>query len=952
MGIALKIAPSTKVIRLIRSVLFKQIFVALMSLAVALSSASLIAQSSELWRDYPPGSESRGLAAKSAEGGQTTLNVSADSFRRMTLDLPLLSSQLSPLQSSEEGGAAGGLEGFGEDSGARQVSISIPLPDGSFASYRFETVRVLAEDLARKYPQIQTYKAVDSADATNTGRFDFGPLGFHGLLIHDGREILIDPELRGNTEQYLAYYAQDARALSAHPGDNYREIERQVALAKPSVLSAKTSTGEQLRTFRLAVSATGEYTQFHGGSVANGLAAIATVINRVNQIFIRDLAIQFELVANNDALIYTNANTDPFENSDEDVETNAQVQSSVIGNNNFDLGHVFNTGGGGLAYNGLCDNTYKARGLSGSGSPSGDLFYVDIVAHELGHQLGGSHTFNGTENSCEGNREASTAWEPGSGSSIMAYSGICGSQDLQFRADPFFHSSSIEQMMDFVESKEGGACGSLSSLSNAPPVADAGQDYTVPANTPLLLQGDGSDSDGDTLAFSWDSFDLGTASSSPSTMIDDGSRPLFRFFEPNSSENRYLPRLSDVVDGSTILGESYATTNRDLNFRFSVRDGQGGVAYDDMRVIVTNSAGPLRVIEPSSGAFWTSGDSETLTWDVANTDLAPINCSQVDILLSSDGGVNFNIELLSNTANDGESQVTVPAVSSDRVRVMLRCSDNIFFALSEANTEIENTQNNTAPVAVNDTATLEENSGQNLIDVLANDTDAESLLGDFITLIDIVYSGSGTVEIVSGQIAYTPGTNFSGTETLSYTIADSANAQASASLTITVQGQVQTTAPVSSGGGGGGGSFSNLSILVFISIILLSGCQASSKNPASESGKGPISSEGDTSSKGDTSPGDEVASLAEPVDKIARDVNAALAKDDRRLLMFSGRNPTLPGTKIADFEYLKKLCGVRIVVGSGDHLRDKKQGEERRALLVYAQKYNKVMSEYCKTESP
>ncbi|MBO9491281.1 cadherin-like domain-containing protein [Endozoicomonas sp. G2_1] len=784
---------------------------------------------------------------------------------------------------------------------ANQLMVSVPLPTGKMVTYQLKANTALAQGLTAKYPELKTYDGYQVDDPTNVGKFELTPAGLRGMFYDQGRLIYLDPKYLNNDRIYTSYYKSDAVSQADQRITLKAPINNSPALSSKTQETANTEklarTPVALREYRLAITTTGEYTQFHG-SVSNVMTELATLVNRMNMIYEQELAVRMSLVANNEQLIFTDAATDPFQNElDNDSSEATQVISERIGAASYDVGHVLTTDGGGLAFLGaVCRDSIKGGGASGSSRPVGDSFHVDLVAHELGHQFGANHTFNGLTGACNGNRSASSSYEVGSGSTIMAYAGICGSQNLQRNADPVFHGHSMDEINSHLGRFT--SCGSSTEQSNRTPVAEAGNNFTIPANTPFTLTGSGSDQDNDTLTYDWQQFDLGPGSNGTAEQIDDGQRPLFRAFAPKDTASRTFPQISDVLSGSLTLGETYATTNRDLNFRLIVRDNKGGVASDNTVVTVVDTGEAFSVAEPSAGSSWTV-PQQTIRWNVAQTDQTPISCPNVAIDLSLDGGANYTISLAQSTPNDGSFDVELPAATSTDARLRISCINNVFFAVNSGNFSVNSqglafaitglitplsvnedeslslsvanfivqgrvansitvaagdnytvsnnqvtpsanfngqlqvnvTANagaeqtptfvaqvtvnpvNDAPVANNDTLTINQDAGQQTIDVVGNDTDIDA--NDTLTLSTINYSGTGQASIVNNQISYTPASGFNGTETINYTISDSANSNASATLTITVNAPAPapaptpnpTPAPAASSDSGGGAAF-------------------------------------------------------------------------------------------------------------------------------------------------
>ncbi|MFN0187098.1 MAG: reprolysin-like metallopeptidase [Bacteroidia bacterium] len=572
------------------------------------------------------------------------------------------------------------------------VTFKIPMPDGSVRSFKMVESMVMDPTLAANFSSIKTYSGQGIEERDAILKVSISPIGFHAMILSPKGSVFIDPIEFGNSTDYIVYFRDDFKPyrsfnceLDSLPMNKNRSFN-QIANGQ-----ANKTHGTQLRNYRLALACTGEYAAFYGGTTIGAMAGMVASMNRVNGIYESELAVRMTMVANNNLLIYLDANTDPYTNTNGStmLGQNVTTCNSVIGSANYDIGHVFSTGGGGVAYLGVPCTSNKAGGVTGLGSPVGDAFDVDYVAHEMGHQFGGSHTFNASSGSCSGNRSASAAYEPGSGITIMAYAGICSAtNNLAPNSIAYFHTHSFDQITNYITTGSGNSCPTNTATGNTPPViTPAGLLYTIPYLTPFSLTASGTDANGDAVTFSWEEYDLGASGNWNAPV---GDAPIFRPFSPTVSGTRIFPKISDIVNNVTTIGEILPSYARTLKFRITGRDnrvGGGGVhrVDDTVKVNVINTGAAFAVTAPNTAVTWTGGASANVAWNVSSTNIAPISCANVNILLSTDGGFTFPITLLSGTPNDGTENVLVPAVLSSTARVKVEGAGNIFFDISNVN---------------------------------------------------------------------------------------------------------------------------------------------------------------------------------------------------------------------------------------------------------------------------
>lgn len=566
------------------------------------------------------------------------------------------------------------------------VFVKIPRADGTLGIYQVHENETMSEGLAAQFPEIRSYDGIPFDNSGEVVKFDLTPQGFHAMTLIPGKPTLfIDPYSfgGGDIEHYIVYSKADFTTDKIFSCPMEEASLTEVEENDP----VKSFGNCTKRTYRLALSATGEYTTFQGGTVALAQAAQVTTMNRVNGVYMRDFAVTLIIIANNSLLIYTNSGSDPFTNGNPGtmITQNQNNTTTVIGTANFDIGHVFGTNSGGLAGLGVvCSASNKARGVTGSGAPVGDPFDIDYVAHEMGHQFSGNHSFRGNAGSCSGNANGATAMEPGSGSSIMAYAGICSPQNVQGNSDDHFHGVNMNEMHVFINAG-GNGCAVSSAIPSqtSPTITGTVGSVTIPAGTPFALTATATDPDGDVLTYCWEQMNNQNSTQPPVATSTNG--PNFRSRTPSTSGTRYFPSIASLMSNGPFTWEVLPTVSRTMNFRCTVRDNEANGGCNDnadLIITTTTSAGPFIVNYPSAtGITWQGNTTQTVTWSVANTDVAPVACANVDVLISTDGGATFTV-LANNVPNDGSQDVTVPNTATTNAIIMVMCENGTFFDVS------------------------------------------------------------------------------------------------------------------------------------------------------------------------------------------------------------------------------------------------------------------------------
>ena len=591
--------------------------------------------------------------------------------------------------------------------------ISLPNPEGGVEQFEVYEASNFEPALQARFPEIRCFSGRGITDKYATLKLSISPQGIETMVFRADKEAEFMEPYSADHTVYAVYKSQRVKGqLPWTCSTQDQQIASGISAQLPSTQRTESSAGE-LKTMRLAQSCNGEYSNwfgaFNSSQVGLVLAAFNATIGRCNGVFEKDLAIHLNLIANTTAVIYYDPATDPYTTLN---NWNAQLQATltaIIGEPNYDIGHMFGaSGGGGNAgcIGCVCVDGQKGSGITSpaDGIPQGDNFDIDYVAHEMGHQMGGNHTFSMSIEAGGVNNV-----EVGSGITIMGYAGITA-EDVAPHSIDIFHERSIQQIQNNMAGK---SCPVTTNITgnNATPVVAPVSSYTIPMQTPFALTGSATDANGDPLTYCWEQNDAANSSVTGTNSVAFPAKlvgPNWLSFLPSSSPTRYCPKLSTILAGLQITPplpggdaianiEALSSVARDLHFRLTVRDNHpysatapvavGQTAFTDMTVTVVTSSGPFKVTAPNTNVNWPSGTTQTVTWDVNGTTAAPVSCSNVNILISFDGGTTFSM-LVANTANDGTENITVPGTLTTTARIKVEAVGNIFFDIDDANFQI------------------------------------------------------------------------------------------------------------------------------------------------------------------------------------------------------------------------------------------------------------------------
>ncbi len=576
--------------------------------------------------------------------------------------------------------------------------ITLPTPDRKYRTFHVWKTPAMEPGLAEKYPEIQTFTAVADDDPNVTAKIEYTVFGFTALVIDGDKSFLIDPYSNDPDGYYVAFYRNDYQPVNIPNG--VCEVKPAITPSDngiPTTVEPKNKTaakvnGSLRHVYRLALSCTGEYAIAVVGANPTKpqvLSKMVTTVDRVNAFYERELSVSMVLIANNDAIVYTNPGLDPYNCNSNlgcligEVQTNI---TSVIGPVNYDIGHIVCTAGGGLAQLSAVCGGGKASGTSSSGGP--DDF--SVILHEMGHQFGSNHTFSANSGGCNGNGNEGTAYEPGGGNSIMSYAGLCAPNNVG-EWGQYFHVSSFNEIGNFLTT-QGSTCGTTNS-GLAPVVLPSIKDsFNIPVNTPFELTAPAATAtpSGASVSYSWEQYDLGNFGGTEAQNGQSDEGPLMRSYPPTTNKLRSYPTIPRIIDGTyTAPGERLPLTSRTVRFKLTARSvyqGWGTFNFIDSVVRLKVGGGSFRVTSQSSATTWdpnTDDSIQTVEWNPGGTTNAPINCGYVNIYLSLDDGATFPFLMVANAPNTGSYDVKVPDLFTTTGRIKVKGTGNVFFDINK-----------------------------------------------------------------------------------------------------------------------------------------------------------------------------------------------------------------------------------------------------------------------------
>ncbi|SFN58404.1 Por secretion system C-terminal sorting domain-containing protein [Chryseobacterium oleae] len=604
---------------------------------------------------------------------------------------------------------------------AKPVIISLPTMNGKIEKFAVYSFPVVVKELADQY-QLGSFVGVGIDDPSKYLRFSLAPNDFQSMIIQDGNYEFIEPANAAKTIYRIhPKTGKDKKGFvcsteeSEHARHDIDELRQKGKAFFNQPTDFAKNSDKKYRTLRLALSVCGEYTQYHGGTVAGALAAMNATLTRINGVYEKDFALHLNL-QNYPNLIYTDAATDPYSatqggTTNGIVGWNSQVQNVItaaVGNANYDVGHLFSppgAGGNAGCVGCICrDNTVPTSNDKGSGwtspgnnPPTGDNFDIDYVAHEIGHQLGGVHSFSYDPPQLG----SATSVEPGSGSSIMGYAGITGpTTDVQPHSDPYFNVTNITAIQANLINK---TCDVETVITNTPPVIAALPTYNIPKGTAFVLTASATDAENDPMTFNWEEVDIANVVINNANLGNTTSGPSFRSVAPTASPTRYFPRLSSVLAGvlnnANSLWEAVSTVARTTKFTVTARDNNPVANQQQTQsatqTIIVGNNGPFKV---NPTVIYNNGPTN-VTWDVVNTNAAPYNAPNVKIDFTTDNGTTWNV-VAASTPNDGNQAVdftAFPLTVGGTAKIRVSAINNVFYAIGTASIETLPICTTTAP---------------------------------------------------------------------------------------------------------------------------------------------------------------------------------------------------------------------------------------------------------------